>query len=237
MVPGSALPDPQAYHLLAEADRLWAGARRGGALHRGRIETPAWLQPPADAQINGIERDPDTQALRFAASNGPFRERAGVLQRLQPEQGRPPAIRYLLRPRASEWLAGGLGGLFAVFRPMPHRLPSTIGERLRSESANHLFVRPDARTLCLTASIGMREYPLFRDGEHRLGWQEMVELADRALYRVKRHGRNGRAALRPTASTRAATLLAQVREDLDMLLQSGQLRLLSTGTDAQGEPP
>lgn len=656
VVPGSALPNPQAYNLLAETDRLWIGTRRGVVLwHRGRIETPAWLQPLVDAQINGIVRDPDTQALWFAASNGLFRERTGVLQRLQPEQGSPPAIRYLLRTRAGEWLAGGLGGLFAVrgerlvalgrdhglplrldvtsiheladgglivgalgeriylfdgerwhalgpergmpanapffiseddrgmlwlagirgisrvpladlrrlargeiervagemivnergdlrsgqqglccngagnskgfvangalwlpsrdgivvldphevaknpvppsvviesiqaqgrwrdiddtgiaalpqaardlqfafaalsfqdprstliqyrlsgydadwhtlgdgeprranytnlpprryrfevraannagvwgttpaqlefriparftetggfralmvlaalaalvvllrwvqarhdrqqahlqrlvdertaelhalnqrlrdasqtdpltglrnrrflelqmpadiglydrenpgvadhenillfalididafkavndryghaagdrvlqqfaqlltrlqrtgdyivrwggeeflvvFRPMPHRLLSTIGERLRSEIANHVFVLPDARTLRLTASIGMSEYPLFRDGEHRLGWQEMVELADRALYWVKHHGRNGWAALRPTASTRIATLLAQMREDLDMLLQSGQLRLLSAGADAQGELP
>lgn len=114
-----------------------------------------------------------------------------------------------------------------VFRPMPSQALSVLGERLRSEVAEHVFALPDGHNLRLTVSIGLSEYPLFRDAEHTLGWEAMVELADRALYWVKQHGRNGWAAFRPTASTQMATLLRQLADSVAAVLDAGALQLLS----------
>ena len=71
--PGTALPHPHAYSLLAEADTLWIGTRRGLALWRGgKLETPILFAPLAGAQINGIARQSDG-SLWFMTSEGLFR--------------------------------------------------------------------------------------------------------------------------------------------------------------------
>lgn len=166
----------------------------------------------------------------FKEVNDRYGHHAGdrVLQQLaQLLTGLLRAGDYLVRWGGEEFLL--------VFRPMPSRLLSTIGERLRYEIANHVFELPDRSTLHITASIGMCEYPAFRDSEMCLDWVSVVELADRAMYWVKRHGRNGWATLRPTPSTRIAQVLMQVRKDMDGLLASGQLQMLSSSTPQGAE--
>lgn len=116
-----------------------------------------------------------------------------------------------------------------VFRPMPSAQVPALGDRLRHAVSNATFEIGEDRRLGLTASIGLSEYPLFRrtDGEP-LGWETMVELADQALYHVKRHGRDGWAMFRPTASTRSGTLATELREGPGALLAGGDLELLGS---------
>ena len=80
----------------------------------------------------------------------------------------------------------------------------------------------------LTCSIGFIECPLFRDARGSLGWEQMVELADRALYYVKGHGRNGWAAFRPRPEADLDGLLHALRGDPDRLLELGKLELLAS---------
>ena len=115
-----------------------------------------------------------------------------------------------------------------VFRPMPTRNLAVIGERVRSAVANRAFDIGGATPLRLTCSIGLSEYPLFRDHRVQLGWETMVELADQALYYVKTHGRDGWAAFRPTDLTDLSTLLQELRSGPDALLARGKLLLLGS---------
>ncbi|HEY5612414.1 MAG TPA: diguanylate cyclase [Lysobacter sp.] len=114
-----------------------------------------------------------------------------------------------------------------VFRPMPARNLTVIGERLRTAVSSHGFDLGNGTVLHLTASAGLAEYPLFRDHRAQLGWETMVELADRALYYVKGHGRNGWAAFRPTDLTDITTLLQELQEDPQAMLAAGRLQLVS----------
>ncbi|MCE7031893.1 diguanylate cyclase [Lysobacter sp. GX 14042] len=126
-----------------------------------------------------------------------------------------------------------------VFRPMPSGQVPALGDRLRHLVSSTTFGIGGDRHLGLTASIGLSEYPLFRrtDGEP-LGWEAMVELADRALYHVKRHGRDGWAMFRPTASTRTGTLVTELQAGPGALLAAGDLELLgSPMVLALGEDP
>ena len=66
---------------------------------------------------------------------------------------------------------------------------------------------------------------MFREDGKPLGWEAMVELADQALYHVKRNGRDGWAVFRPTATTRMDTLLADLQCDPDRMLREGTLTL------------
>ena len=92
VVPGSALPHPQAYNLLAEADRVWIGTRRGLAIwHNGKLETPALYAPMASAQIDGIRRDRNGD-LWFPTTEGLFFQHGENLRRYGQSRGaRRPA--------------------------------------------------------------------------------------------------------------------------------------------------
>ncbi len=78
----------------------------------------------------------------------------------------------------------------------------------------------------MTCSIGFIECPLFRDARGSLGWEQMVELADRALYFVKARGRNGWAAFRPLPDADLDGLLQVLKGDPAALLDSGKLELV-----------
>lgn len=128
-----------------------------------------------------------------------------------------------------------------VLRPMPAGQVPQLGDRLRNAVSGAPFNIGNGRSMNLTASIGLSEHPLFRhpSGEP-LGWEAMVELADQALYHVKRHGRDGWAMFRPTPSTRIATLIADLHQDPAALLQAGELELAGStlmlaATEAAGD--
>ena len=115
-----------------------------------------------------------------------------------------------------------------VLRPMPSEQVPVMGERLRAAIADTPFDIGDGRSLELTTSVGLSEYPLFRRAGQPLDWEAMVELADQALYYVKRHGRNGWAMFRPTPSTRLEGLLSELQRDPDALVRAGELDLVGS---------
>jgi diguanylate cyclase (GGDEF)-like protein len=136
--------------------------------------------------------------------------------------------------RSSDYLARWGGEEFLlVFRPMAGRYLETIGARIRSAISSHAFDIGQAQPLHITCSIGLSEYPLFRDAQHGLGWEQMVELADAALYWVKQNGRDGWAAFRPTMLTDVANLMRDLQQGAD-LMKADHLELLTSRPEGQG---
>ncbi len=115
-----------------------------------------------------------------------------------------------------------------VFRPMDRQAVSGLGERIRCKIAEHAFELGDSVRVALTCSIGLAEYPLFRDAPYELGWEQTVELADAALYWVKNNGRDGWAALRPTENTDRTSLLQSLQAGSQALIDNRQLRIISS---------
>jgi diguanylate cyclase (GGDEF)-like protein len=113
-----------------------------------------------------------------------------------------------------------------VFRPIPREFVATLGERIRHCVSHEVF--DVGQKVTVTASVGLAEYPLFRTGDQHLGWEQMLELADAALYWVKENGRNGWAALRPTAETDMSTLIDKLRSGAQGLVDSGQLEVIGS---------
>lgn len=133
IVPGSALPHPHAYNLLAEADRLWIGTRRGLVVWRdGRLEASALFAPMASAQINGIVREPNG-VLWFPTTEGLFRldnegKPDAALHRYAQAQGLSDIrVRVLQRLHDGRLLIGTEGGLFQMHGEAFERVGSAQG--------------------------------------------------------------------------------------------------------------
>ncbi|MDX1443684.1 MAG: diguanylate cyclase [Gammaproteobacteria bacterium] len=114
-----------------------------------------------------------------------------------------------------------------IFRPMPQRMTSVVAERIRGAIEARKFEIDGSGWINLTASIGFVEYPKFGSKQGDIRWEDLVELADHALYYVKSHGRNGWAVLRPTADTDNASVVAAVREDLEGLQREGAIEIVA----------
>jgi hypothetical protein len=77
------------------------------------------------------------------------------------------------------------------------------------------------------------EYPPFPEAPHLLGWEQMVTLADRALYHVKTHGRNGWAAYRRAPHATWAGIEA-CNGHPAQLVETGQLVLVGSSPQTDG---
>ena len=159
----------------------------------------------------------------FKRINDSYGHKAGdqVLQKFaQALTGLVQSGDYIVRWGGEEFLL--------VFRPMSRESVTALGERIRSNVAGQVFDIGDGVRLPLTCSVGLAEYPLFRDGQHPLGWEQTVELADAALYWVKNNGRNGWATLRPTEHSDRASLLHSLQAGAQALIDNHQLRIVSS---------
>lgn len=102
------------------------------------------------------------------------------------------ARRLEAQVRTGDYIARWGGEEFLlVFRPLPRSYLPTLGERLRRSIAETPFELGHGQQATVTCSIGFAEYPLFPGIRGTPSWEQMVALADRALYWVKAHGRNG----------------------------------------------
>jgi len=61
-----------------------------------------------------------------------------------------------------------------------------VGERVRERIAAHEFLAAERRTTRLTASVGVATLP-----DVACSAEQLLHEADRAMYRVKDHGKNG----------------------------------------------
>jgi diguanylate cyclase (GGDEF)-like protein len=74
-----------------------------------------------------------------------------------------------------------------VARFTDRRRGPELAEKIRAAVEAHVFRLPDGAELGKTCSIGFAAYPDDRDAE---SWQAAIDMADAALYRAKREGRN-----------------------------------------------
>ena len=182
-------------------------ARGAGSVADGMVIVFALVDIDHFKQVNDIHGHASGDALLAGF--------AGLLQTLVRTGD------YLVRWGGEEFLL--------VFRPMASDQLATIGERICGAVRSHGFDIGSGTPLHLTASVGFAEYPLFRDPSGGLDWQQMVELADQALYWVKRHGRDGWAAFRPTGRTDAGSVVGDLQKSgAEVLLRGGHLQLVSS---------
>ena len=90
---------------------------------------------------------------------------------------------YLVRWGGEEFLG--------VARQTSRSKAGELAERARMAIAGNFFETQSGMRLQVTVSVGFSAYPLSMQQPRALGWEELVKLADSALYFVKTNGRDG----------------------------------------------
>ena len=103
-----------------------------------------------------------------------------------------------------------------------------MAERVRTRIEQHLFELEDGQTARTTCTIGFACYPFIRSELDALTWEQVVSVADRALYVAKRSGRNAWVGLISTDKTRLKGLLGSVRYDPLTMIERGDLDVRSS---------
>jgi diguanylate cyclase (GGDEF)-like protein len=144
-------------------------------------------------------------------------------------------VRDLLKAvsRASDIIVrwGGDEFLLVARDPSGNHLVE-LAERIRSSVAQHVFEIGEGRMVRTTCSIGFACYPFFREQLDALSWEQVVGVADRALYVAKASGRNAWVGFHPgIAALPIQGLFGAICHGTQNLVREGTLRVSSSLTE------
>ena len=186
--------------------------------NHGRSEDSIFWPPPRDNDLIFLLLDVD----HFKAVNDTYGHSAGdkVLDQLSRLlEGELRESDYLVRWGGEEFLI--------VARFCQRDEGAEMAERIRLAVANYSFDIGDGIYLHKTCSLGLAAYPFYQDYPDELGWEQVVDIADRALYAAKKAGRDCWVGVGGRLSDE--TPLNPLQENnLQRLLKSGQLELQSS---------
>lgn len=116
----------------------------------------------------------------------------------------------------------------AIARDTDRARAEELAERMRAAIADQPFMTDNGRLLTVTCSIGFACLPFLPRRPHALGWQDVVRLADLALYAAKRSGRDAWVGLHATEAAQPEGLLAQAQAAPQQALRQGEVRVSSS---------
>jgi diguanylate cyclase (GGDEF)-like protein len=139
--------------------------------------------------------------------------------------------------RSSDTLVRWGGDEFMIIgRSTSRETIQVLAERIRRSVANHLFDVGVPQPVRLTCSIGFASYPFVTSEPRAYSWEEVVELADRALFLAKRRGPDmwtGVFGTPRTVETPLEDLLALITERPELLIEEGSLSLQTSRMDSE----
>jgi diguanylate cyclase (GGDEF)-like protein len=104
-------------------------------------------------------------------------------------------------------------------------------ERIRARIGEHVFDIGEGRVVRTTASLGFACYPFFREQLDALSWEQVISVADRALYVAKASGRNAWVGFQPgIAALPIQGLFGAICNHPQQLVREGTLRVISSLT-------
>jgi diguanylate cyclase (GGDEF)-like protein len=106
-----------------------------------------------------------------------------------------------------------------------------LADRVRSRVAQHVFDIGEGRVVRTSCSIGFACYPFFREQLDALSWEQVISVADRALYVAKASGRNAWVGFQPGITALPIQgLFSAICHGAQQLVREGTLRVTSSLT-------
>lgn len=107
-----------------------------------------------------------------------------------------------------------------------------MAERIRKSIEQFNFTLPDGNNLKKTCSMGFASFPFLREHPATLSWEQVIDIADRALYAAKKSGRNrcvGIAANTNTiVNTNKERLYLRISSNLATMIENNELNVITT---------
>jgi len=100
-----------------------------------------------------------------------------------------------------------------------------LAERIRAAIEGMPFDIGLAQKVHLSCSIGFAFYPFDRQTPKMFSWEQIVGIADRALYVTKQSGKNGWAGLLAAETLESPRLLERIHDELEELVAEGVIAL------------
>jgi diguanylate cyclase (GGDEF)-like protein len=107
-----------------------------------------------------------------------------------------------------------------------------LAERIRAEIEATTFEIGEGRVARITCSVGYACYPFLRTEPDLYGWEDMLSLADAALYAAKGK-RNAWVGFLNTQQSPTPDLTRSARIDAERLLEEGALRAVSSDPELE----
>jgi two-component system cell cycle response regulator len=110
-----------------------------------------------------------------------------------------------------------------------------LAERLRKEVEKKRFDTGEGIPINITCSIGFACYPFIRSQPDEVEWNDVVKIADMALYAAKNSGRNAWVGLFSTDKTKPGNLYQETEKgkkkmllNIEQLLENGELDITTS---------
>jgi diguanylate cyclase (GGDEF)-like protein len=128
--------------------------------------------------------------------------------------------------RAADYVVRWGGEEFLVVaRFVDRREAPELAEKLRAAVASHGFRLADGTLLRRTCSIGFAAFPFSVSQPRAVGWEEVVDAADRGLYAAKRSGRNGWVGIEAGEAGDAEIAIRRLKEDPEAAVARREIRV------------
>jgi diguanylate cyclase (GGDEF)-like protein len=121
-----------------------------------------------------------------------------------------------------------------VARDLSGERLSELAERIRAEVGKQVFEIGEGRVVRTTCSLGFACYPFFREQLDALSWEQVISVADRALYVAKASGRNAWVGFHPGLTALPIQgLFSSICHGPQQLVREGTLRVSSSVADGR----
>ncbi len=136
--------------------------------------------------------------------------------------------------RKSDTLIRWGGDEFLVVgRDVDRRFAETVAERIRKSVSDHDFDLGEGQRIRLSCSIGFAFYPFLPSRPDLFLGDQVITIADRALYVAKHAGRNAWVGLYSSPTTPTEDVVQRVNNDLATLVRSGAIEISSSRGGAE----